>query len=108
MSVSPSPDPPTVGERARRTILEGETPDAAHIPPGCRFHPRCPVAFDRCKVEEPPLFDVGGGQSAACWLAEDGQLPVVEAVAVPVAVAPVPAGAEPAPTPDPAVAPDPA
>ena len=60
------------GERARRTILEGETPDAAHIPTGCRFHPRCPVAFDRCKVEEPPLFDVGGGQSAACWLAKDG------------------------------------
>jgi peptide/nickel transport system ATP-binding protein len=86
VSVSPSPDPPTLGERARRTILEGETPDAAHIPTGCRFHPRCPVAFDRCKVEEPPLFDVGGGQSAACWLAEDGQLPVIEA-AVPVAAA---------------------
>ena len=62
VSVSPSPDPPDAGERAKRTILEGETPDAAHIPPGCRFHPRCPVAFDRCRVEEPPLFDVGGGQ----------------------------------------------
>ncbi len=72
VSVSPSPDPPTKGERARRTILEGETPDAAHIPSGCRFHPRCPVAFDRCRVESPPLFDVGGGQSAACWLAEPG------------------------------------
>ena len=70
VSVSPSPDPPTAGERARRTILRGETPDAAHIPTGCRFHPRCPSAFDRCRVEEPPLFDVGGGQSAACWLAE--------------------------------------
>ena len=78
VSVSPSPDPPSIGERARRTILEGETPDAAHIPTGCRFHPRCPSAFDRCKVEEPPLFDVGGGQSAACWLAKDGQLPVVD------------------------------
>ena len=77
VSVAPSPEPPTPGQRARRTILEGETPDAAHIPSGCRFHPRCPAAFDRCKVEEPPLFDVGGGQSAACWLAEDGQLPVV-------------------------------
>ena len=59
---------------ASRTILEGETPDAAHVPTGCRFHPRCPVAFDRCRVEEPPLFDVGGGQSAACWLAEGGQV----------------------------------
>ena len=79
VSVSPSPDPPTPGQRARRTILEGETPDAAHIPTGCRFRPRCPKAFDRCAVEEPPLFDVGGGQAAACWLAEPGRaLPVVE------------------------------
>jgi oligopeptide/dipeptide ABC transporter ATP-binding protein len=72
VSVSPSPDPPEEGERAKRTILVGETPDAAHVPPGCRFHPRCPLAFDRCRVEEPPLFDVGGGQQAACWLVEDG------------------------------------
>ena len=80
VSVSPSPDPPTPGQRARRTILEGETPDAAHIPTGCRFRPRCPMAFDRCVVEEPPLFDVGGGQSAACWLAEPGRaLPMVAA-----------------------------
>ena len=70
VSVSPSPDPPTAGTRAKRTILEGETPDAAFIPTGCRFHPRCPVAFDRCTIEEPPLFDLGGGQAAACWLAE--------------------------------------
>ena len=70
VSVAPSPDPPDAGTRAKRTILEGETPDAAHVPTGCRFHPRCPVAFDRCVVEEPPLFDLGGGQSAACWLAE--------------------------------------
>jgi oligopeptide/dipeptide ABC transporter ATP-binding protein len=72
VSVSPSPDPPTRGERAQRTILQGETPDAAHIPTGCRFNPRCPMVFDRCRVEEPPLFDVGGGQAAACWLAEPG------------------------------------
>jgi peptide/nickel transport system ATP-binding protein len=78
VSVSPSPEPPTDRQRAKRTILVGETPDAAHIPPGCRFHPRCPYAFDRCRVEEPPLFDVGGGQSAACWLAEGGRaLPVL-------------------------------
>jgi peptide/nickel transport system ATP-binding protein len=78
VSVSPTPTPPTPGERAKRTILVGETPDAAHIPAGCRFNPRCPHVFDRCRVEEPPLFDVGGGQSAACWLAEGGRaLPVV-------------------------------
>ena len=67
------------------TILKGETPDAAHIPPGCRFHPRCPKAFDRCRTESPPLFDVGGGHASACWLAEPGidaggrGLPVVDA-----------------------------
>jgi len=73
VSVSPSPEPPGVGLRAKRTILEGETPDAAHVPPGCRFHPRCPLAFDRCKVEEPPLFELGDGHAAACWLAEPGR-----------------------------------
>jgi peptide/nickel transport system ATP-binding protein len=73
VSVSPSPDPPAEGEEAQRTILVGETPDAAHVPPGCRFHPRCPLAFDRCRTEEPPLFDVGGGQQAACWLASEGR-----------------------------------
>jgi len=76
VSVSPSPDPPDAGTRARRTILEGETPDAAHVPTGCRFHPRCPLAFDRCKVEEPPLFDLGGGQAAACWLVEADEVPM--------------------------------
>ncbi|HEY7522380.1 MAG TPA: ABC transporter ATP-binding protein [Candidatus Limnocylindrales bacterium] len=78
VSVAPTPEPPSAGERAKRTILVGETPDAAHIPTGCRFHPRCPLAFDRCRVESPPLFDVGGGQQAACWLAEGGRaLPVM-------------------------------
>ena len=82
VSVSPSPDPPAQGERTSRTILVGETPDAAHVPPGCRFHPRCPLAFDRCRVDEPPLFDVGEGHRAACWLAEAGplDLPVIDAV----------------------------
>jgi peptide/nickel transport system ATP-binding protein len=83
VSVSPTPEPPTPGERARRTILVGETPDAAHIPTGCRFSPRCPSAFDRCRVEEPPLIDVGEGQKSACWLAEGGRrLPVLETVPV--------------------------
>ena len=74
VSVSPSPDPPEPGEVTTRTILVGETPDAAHVPPGCRFNPRCPLAFDRCRVDEPPLLDVGGGQQAACWLAEGGSI----------------------------------
>ena len=70
VSVSPSPEPPA--HRASRTILVGETPDAANIPTGCRFRTRCPLVFDRC-VEEPPLIDVGDGHAAACWLAEKKQ-----------------------------------
>jgi len=78
VSVSPTPDPPEEAGAPVRTILVGETPDAASIPAGCRFHPRCPLAFDRCRTEAPPLFDVGGGQAAACWLAEGGRsLPVL-------------------------------
>jgi oligopeptide/dipeptide ABC transporter ATP-binding protein len=87
VSVSPSPEPPAAaGERSTKTILKGETPDAAHIPRGCRFHPRCPKAFDRCLTESPPLFDLGDGHASACWLAEPGvadggrALPVVEAI----------------------------
>jgi oligopeptide/dipeptide ABC transporter ATP-binding protein len=69
VSVAPSTEPPAAGERAKRTILVGETPDAAAIPSGCRFRTRCPLAFEKC-VEEPPLIDVGDGHAAACWLAE--------------------------------------
>ena len=89
VSVSPSPEPPSSAGKAERTILKGETPDAVHIPAGCRFHPRCPKAFDRCRVESPPLFDLGGGHASACWLAEpaiaDGgrALPMVEATPAP-------------------------
>jgi oligopeptide/dipeptide ABC transporter ATP-binding protein len=69
LSVVPVPDP-----TARRTpvILRGETPDPSRIPSGCRFHPRCPFAFDRCPVVDPPLFDVGPAHQAACLLVEDG------------------------------------
>ena len=82
VSVSPTTTPPAAGERAQRTILVGETPDAAHVPSGCRFHPRCPLVFDRCRTESPPLFDVGAGQAAACWLAEGGRsLPLMPTTA---------------------------
>jgi oligopeptide/dipeptide ABC transporter ATP-binding protein len=84
VSVMPTPVPPEPGQRARRVILAGETPDAAHIPAGCRFHPRCPLAeeagiVERCRVEEPSLVELGDGRAAACWLAESGQpLPPVD------------------------------
>ncbi len=67
LSVVPVPDPTL---RRRPVILGGETPDPSRIPSGCRFHPRCPVAFDRCPTVDPPLFDVGDGHQAACLLVE--------------------------------------
>jgi peptide/nickel transport system ATP-binding protein len=48
--------------------LPGEVPDPAQPPAGCRFHPRCPYVFDRCLIDSPPLIDVHGGRSVACWL----------------------------------------
>ena len=68
-SVVPVPDP---SRRRKPVILVGETPDPSRIPSGCRFHPRCPVAFARCPMVDPPLLDLGGGHAAACLLVEDG------------------------------------
>ena len=55
--------------------LPGEVPDPAHPPSGCRFHPRCPYAFDRCPVEEPALLELAASRSAACWLQSPGLPP---------------------------------
>ncbi|WP_426411751.1 ABC transporter ATP-binding protein [Bradyrhizobium ganzhouense] len=50
--------------------LHGDVPSAARVPNGCRFHPRCPMAIDRCRQEEPPAIEVGPQHIAACWLAK--------------------------------------
>jgi len=55
--------------------LPGEVPDPANPPGGCRFNPRCPHAFDRCRVEDPPLVELVPTRSAACWLQPAGQPP---------------------------------
>jgi len=68
LSVMPSPDP---SRRRQRQILRGETPHAGRIPAGCRFHTRCPLAFDRCATEDPEALEVAPGHSAACFLALD-------------------------------------
>jgi oligopeptide/dipeptide ABC transporter ATP-binding protein len=53
----------------RLNVIAGSVPNLYRaLPPGCRFAPRCPVVFDRCRQEEPPLIPVGMGQTARCWL----------------------------------------
>ena len=53
-------------EHRMRTI-EGAVPSALAMPPGCRFHPRCALARDICRREEPPVVGDGAGGEAACW-----------------------------------------
>jgi oligopeptide/dipeptide ABC transporter ATP-binding protein len=53
----------------RLAAIEGMVPNPLSMPKGCRFHPRCPFAVDRCRAEEPPLAPVRPGHDAACWRA---------------------------------------
>lgn len=59
----PIPDPT---KRKERPPLTGEVPSPVNPPSGCRFHPRCPLATDVCRKEEPQLIDVGHGHLVAC------------------------------------------
>jgi len=56
-------------EQARLNAVEGFVPDAAALPSGCRFHPRCPFAVEKCRREVPPLMEITPNHQAACWLA---------------------------------------
>jgi len=64
---------PEIDLSARRTriVLPGTPPNPADPPPGCRFHPRCPIAIDRCRTEVPLLREVVPGRSVACHRAEE-------------------------------------
>jgi oligopeptide/dipeptide ABC transporter ATP-binding protein len=60
------------GERGELTGIPGTVPPATSWPAGCRFHPRCAYAWDRCRSQEPPLLEgPRPGQSARCWLVEE-------------------------------------
>jgi oligopeptide/dipeptide ABC transporter ATP-binding protein len=66
ISVVPSRDPLAAG---RPEVLSGETPNPVHVPAGCRFHPRCPLAQQRCTEVDPRLRPVDqGAHEAACIL----------------------------------------
>ena len=55
--------------QARLSAIEGVVPDPVAFPQGCRFHPRCPFAVDKCRTEVPPLIKVSENHEAACWRA---------------------------------------
>ncbi len=69
LSAIPVPDPAVEAHR-QRIILTGDVPNPADPPPGCTFHTRCPMAFDRCRTESPNLKEVSSGHSVSCFLTE--------------------------------------
>ena len=63
---------PRVGqERERLATIPGTVPPPNAWPVGCRFHDRCPYAWDRCVTEHPPLYQIGEGHTSRCHLAEE-------------------------------------
>jgi oligopeptide/dipeptide ABC transporter ATP-binding protein len=66
---------PTAEAEVTRVPLEGELPDATNVPPGCRFHPRCPKRFEPCDQVDPSLLTTSGGQLAACLLHDPALAP---------------------------------
>ncbi|RTL68997.1 MAG: dipeptide ABC transporter ATP-binding protein [Hyphomicrobiales bacterium] len=67
LAAVPHPEP---GIRDAKPVLEGDLPSPLQQPAGCKFHPRCPFAVDRCKSERPALRPLPGGIEAACHRAE--------------------------------------
>jgi len=65
LSAVPIPDP---AAKKQRIVLTGDVPTPINPPTGCRFHTRCPIAVERCKIEEPPLRPLPDGRDTACHL----------------------------------------
>jgi peptide/nickel transport system ATP-binding protein len=68
LSAVPVPEP---GAARKRIILKGDIPSPIHLPQGCRFHTRCPYAFERCRIDEPVLRPLEAGHLAACHLNDE-------------------------------------
>ena len=56
-------------KQRKMTVLKGDVPSPINPPPGCSFHPRCPIAVEKCSSAAPELRDAGGGHMVACHLA---------------------------------------
>lgn len=69
ISAAPVPDPDF--DRSNRMLLPGDLPSPANPPSGCRFHTRCPMARDKCKVDDPALREITPSHFSACHFAEE-------------------------------------
>ncbi|MDZ4836785.1 MAG: dipeptide ABC transporter ATP-binding protein [Candidatus Melainabacteria bacterium] len=69
ISAAPVPDPNF--DRSHRVLLQGDLPSPANPPSGCRFHTRCPMAREKCKVDDPALREIVPGHFSACHFAEE-------------------------------------
>ena len=71
---------PDLRQRRKSWVtIKGEIPSPISPPPGCHFHPRCPLAFDRCRIERPALKEIAPGHRSACHL-NDGAGPAQKTV----------------------------
>ena len=68
ISAIPVPDP---DRRSRPTVISGDIPSPVHLPTGCRFHPRCPMVTNACRITDPGLELVADGHSVACIRARE-------------------------------------
>ena len=59
------------GEKDRLATIPGTVPPPTNWPKGCRFRDRCPYSWERCETEHPPLYQIGGGHTSRCHLAEE-------------------------------------
>jgi peptide/nickel transport system ATP-binding protein len=58
------------------TSIEGTVPNPAEMPKGCRFHPRCPFAMEKCVTDEPQLEELKEGHQVRCWLHEEQEVAI--------------------------------
>ncbi|MEM4481770.1 MAG: ABC transporter ATP-binding protein [Desulfurococcaceae archaeon] len=66
--LSSLPTPDKILKKSELPMMRGLPPSLVNPPPGCRFHPRCPFATEKCSREEPPLVEIDRGHKVACWL----------------------------------------
>jgi oligopeptide/dipeptide ABC transporter ATP-binding protein len=70
LAAFPTADPSV--RSTKKQIVVGDVPSPLNPPTGCHFHPRCPLAADRCREAYPPLVEVAPGREVACWEVSGG------------------------------------